>query len=60
LLADEMNGKTLGREHGAPLRLYSAIKLGYKSVKCMTEINFLPSKIGGYWEELGYEWFAGF
>jgi len=59
LLAYGMNGHPLGPGHGAPLRLYSAIKLGYKNVKYLTEINFLPNKIGGYWEDQGYEWFAG-
>ncbi len=45
--------------HGAPLRLYSAVKLGYKMVKYLTEVNFLPNKTGGYWENQGYDWFAG-
>ena len=59
LLAYGMNGHPLTPEHGAPLRLYSAVKLGYKSVKYLTEVNFLPDKVGGYWEDQGYEWFAG-
>ena len=46
-------------EHGAPLRVYSAVKLGYKLVKYLTEINFLQSQTSGYWENQGYEWFAG-
>jgi DMSO/TMAO reductase YedYZ molybdopterin-dependent catalytic subunit len=59
LLAYGMNGHPLEPGHGAPLRLYSAIKLGYKNVKYLTAINFLPNKPGGYWEDQGYEWFAG-
>lgn len=59
MLDYEMNGRPLQANHGAPLRLYSAIKLGYKSVKYLTEINFLPNKVGGYWEERGFGWFAG-
>jgi DMSO/TMAO reductase YedYZ molybdopterin-dependent catalytic subunit len=59
LLAYGMNGHPLEPGHGAPLRLYSAVKLGYKSVKYLTEVNILPYKIGGYWEDQGYEWFAG-
>jgi len=59
MLAYEMNGRPLRADHGAPLRLYSAVKLGYKSVKYLTEVNFLPNKVGGYWEERGFEWFAG-
>lgn len=42
-----------------PLRLYSAIKLGYKSVNYLNQLNFLRSKVGGYWEERGFGWFAG-
>ena len=59
LLAYGMNGMPLAREYGAPLRLYSAVKLGYKMVKYLTEVSFLPVKGGGYWEDRGYEWFAG-
>ena len=56
-----MNGKELPAENGAPLRLASPIKLGYKQSKWVTEVIFasklLPKR--GYWEDLGYEWFAG-
>src|SRR5262245_21118482 len=33
LLCDTMNWRPLTREHGAPLRLYLAVKYGYKSLK---------------------------
>jgi DMSO/TMAO reductase YedYZ molybdopterin-dependent catalytic subunit len=59
LLAHGFNGRPLYANHGAPLRVYSAVKLGYKSVKYLTEVNFLPHRSGGYWEDQGYEWFAG-
>ena len=59
ILAYGMNGEPLAPAHGAPLRLYSAVKLGYKSVKYLDEIRFLPAETGGYWEDLGYEWYAG-
>jgi DMSO/TMAO reductase YedYZ molybdopterin-dependent catalytic subunit len=59
LLAYGMNGHDLHPDHGAPLRVYSAVKLGYKNVKYLTEVNFLPSRTGGYWENQGYDWFAG-
>jgi DMSO/TMAO reductase YedYZ molybdopterin-dependent catalytic subunit len=59
ILAYGMNGAPLQVEHGAPLRLYSAVKLGYKMVKYLTEVSFLPVRTGGYWEDQGYEWFAG-
>ena len=61
LMAYEKNGQPLPIENGAPLRLASPIKLGYKQSKWVTRIflleNFLPIK--GYWEDQGYEWFAG-
>ncbi len=59
ILAYGMNGEPLQVGHGAPLRLYSAVKLGYKMVKYLTEVSFLPVRTGGYWEDQGYEWFAG-
>jgi DMSO/TMAO reductase YedYZ molybdopterin-dependent catalytic subunit len=61
LLAYQMNGRALPAENGAPLRLASPIKLGYKQSKWVTEVivtsQLLPKR--GYWEDLGYEWFAG-
>jgi len=59
LLAYGMNGVPLYPDHGAPLRLYSAVKLGYKMVKYLTEVNFLPEYTGGYWEDKGYDRFGG-
>jgi DMSO/TMAO reductase YedYZ molybdopterin-dependent catalytic subunit len=59
ILAYGMNGDPLATEYGAPLRLYSAVKLGYKMVKYLAEVNFLPVRTGGYWEDQGYEWFGG-
>lgn len=59
ILAYGRGGERLTREYGAPLRLYSAVKLGYKMVKYLTEVSFLPVRTGGYWEDRGYEWFAG-
>lgn len=45
--------------HGAPARLHSPVKLGYKNVKYLTKIVFLPKRNGGYWSDQGYEWYAG-
>ncbi|MBV8885540.1 MAG: molybdopterin-dependent oxidoreductase [Chroococcidiopsidaceae cyanobacterium CP_BM_RX_35] len=61
LLAYQKNGHPLSIDNGAPLRLASPIKLGYKQSKWITKItlaeHLLPAK--GYWEDQGYEWFAG-
>lgn len=61
LMAYQKNGESLPVENGAPLRLASPIKLGYKQSKWVTNIilsdRLLPVK--GYWEDQGYEWYAG-
>ena len=59
ILAYGMNGEPLLPGHGAPLRLYAPVKLGYKMVKYLTAVRFLPRATGGTWEDQGYEWFAG-
>jgi DMSO/TMAO reductase YedYZ molybdopterin-dependent catalytic subunit len=61
LLAHQKNGQPLPVENGAPLRLASPIKLGYKQSKWITQITFLTQKpkLLGYWEDQGYEWYAG-
>ena len=59
LIAYAMDGRLLSPGYGAPARLHSPIKLGYKSVKYLTRVVFLPRRNGGYWSEQGYEWFAG-
>jgi DMSO/TMAO reductase YedYZ molybdopterin-dependent catalytic subunit len=59
ILAYGRNDAAMSLEEGAPLRLYSAVKLGYKMVKWVDEVVFQPVRTGGYWEDLGYEWFAG-
>lgn len=59
LIAYGMDGAFLGPGHGAPARLHSPVKLGYKSVKYLTRVVFLPNRNGGYWSDQGYEWHAG-
>ncbi len=61
LLAYQKNREPLPVEHGAPLRLASPIKLGYKQSKWITRITFTSylQRRKGYWEDQGYEWFAG-
>jgi len=59
ILADSFEGKPITPAHGAPLRLYSPIKLGYKLTKYLTRVTFTDKKPGGYWEDRGYPWFGG-
>ena len=44
---------------GAPARIYSPTKLGYKNTKYLTKIVFMPERNGGYWSDYGYEWYGG-
>jgi DMSO/TMAO reductase YedYZ molybdopterin-dependent catalytic subunit len=55
MLAYEMNGKPLPREHGAPLRLIIPEMYGYKNVKWLEAVNLVPRPEDGYWEQLGYD-----
>jgi DMSO/TMAO reductase YedYZ molybdopterin-dependent catalytic subunit len=59
LLCDTMNGRPLTREHGAPLRLYLAVKYGFKSLKRVGMIRFQDERPRDYWGEQGYDWYAG-
>jgi DMSO/TMAO reductase YedYZ molybdopterin-dependent catalytic subunit len=61
LMAYQKNGQPLSADNGAPLRLASPVKLGYKLSKWVTQITLvdqlMPTR--GYWEDQGYEWFGG-
>ena len=59
ILADGFGDQPITAAHGAPLRLYSPIKLGYKLTKYLTRVTFTAEKPGGYWEDQGYPWFGG-
>jgi DMSO/TMAO reductase YedYZ molybdopterin-dependent catalytic subunit len=55
MLAYEMDGKPLAREHGSPVRLVIPDMYGYKGVKWLDRINLEPQTGDGYWELLGYD-----
>ena len=59
LLCDTMNGQPLTRQHGAPLRLYLAVKYGYKSLKRVGLIRFQDERPPDYWAKRGFDWYAG-
>ena len=59
LVAYAMDGHMLSAGHGAPARVHSPVKLGYKNTKYLTKIVFMPTRNGGYWTDRGYEWFGG-
>ena len=60
-----MNYAPLKVEHGAPLRLRVERQLGYKMAKYIMRVEAIDgfAKIargrGGFWEDRGYEWYAG-
>ena len=65
ILAYEMNDAVLPVAHGAPIRLRVERQLGYKMAKYVMRIEAVRSFAdmrggkGGYWEDLGYTWYAG-
>ena len=59
ILAYAHNDRPIMPDHGAPLRLYSPTKLGYKLTKFLVAIEFTAERPGGYWEDRGYPWFGG-
>ena len=54
LLALGMNGFTLDRTHGFPLRLLVPRYYGFKNVKWISEIAFVSRPYFGTWPKLGY------
>lgn len=65
ILAYDMNDAPLPIPHGAPLRLRVERQLGYKMAKYVMRVEAVESFAalkggnGGYWEDRGYEWYAG-
>ena len=65
ILAYELNDGVLPIPNGAPLRLRVERQLGYKHAKYVMRIELVSSFAhihggnGGYWEDQGYEWWAG-
>jgi DMSO/TMAO reductase YedYZ molybdopterin-dependent catalytic subunit len=59
LIAFLREGRPLTHWYGAPARVHSPVKLGYKNTKYLTKIVFLPHRNGGYWSDRGYEWYGG-
>ena len=65
ILAYELNDAPLPIKNGAPLRLRVERQLGYKQAKYLMRLELVESFAhigqgkGGYWEDDGYEWYAG-
>ena len=65
IIAHMLNGDPLPIRNGAPLRMRIERQLGYKHAKYLTAIEAVASLDdigegnGGYWEDRGYQWYAG-
>ena len=65
IIAHRLNGEPLPIKNGAPLRMRIERQLGYKHAKYLTAIEAVASLDdiyggeGGYWEDRGYQWYAG-
>jgi DMSO/TMAO reductase YedYZ molybdopterin-dependent catalytic subunit len=55
MLAYELDGKPLPREHGAPVRVVIPEMYGYKNVKWVEQIELVATPGSGYWEQRGYD-----
>jgi len=54
MLAYEMDGEPLPREHGWPLRLIVPGRSGYKLPKWITRVVFSEAPVDGFWEQRGW------
>ncbi len=65
LLAYGLNDAALPVTNGAPLRLRVERQLGYKHAKYLMRVELVSDFAhiaggkGGYWEDQGYQWYAG-
>ncbi len=55
LLAWEMNGQPLAKEHGFPVRLLIPDIYGMKNVKWLTGITLVREDFKGYWQVRGWD-----
>ncbi|HEV2221264.1 MAG TPA: molybdopterin-binding protein [Casimicrobiaceae bacterium] len=65
ILAYKLDDKPLPVANGAPIRLRVERQLGYKHAKYVMRVELVESFAhigngnGGYWEDQGYQWYAG-
>src|SRR5208282_5632430 len=65
ILAYQLNDRPLPIKNGAPIRLRVERQLGYKHAKYLMRIeltdrlDLIGDGKGGFWEDRGYEWYAG-
>ncbi|MDQ3038915.1 MAG: molybdopterin-binding protein [Pseudomonadota bacterium] len=65
IVAHTLNGAPIPVGNGAPVRMRIERKLGYKMPKYVHTIELVDAYArfgggkGGYWEDLGYDWYGG-
>jgi DMSO/TMAO reductase YedYZ molybdopterin-dependent catalytic subunit len=65
ILAYALNDEVLPVKNGAPIRLRVERQLGYKHAKYVMRLELVDTFAhigdgkGGYWEDQGYQWYAG-
>lgn len=59
ILATKYAGEPITDPFGAPMRLRTAVKLGFKNPKWIRAIEVTNTFPGGFWEKQGFNWFAG-
>jgi DMSO/TMAO reductase YedYZ molybdopterin-dependent catalytic subunit len=59
LVCYAMDGRPLEWAHGAPLRLVTPLKYGFKSLKWLSTLRFTDQRPADFWAERGYDWYAG-
>src|SRR2546422_379883 len=58
-LTFKISDEILAPRYGYPLKLRIPTKLGFKNPKWITAIFVTNRFPGGFWEDRGYNWFAG-
>jgi DMSO/TMAO reductase YedYZ molybdopterin-dependent catalytic subunit len=65
IVAHRLNGAPLPVKNGAPLRMRIERQLGYKHAKyvhgieAVAGLDHIAGGQGGFWEDRGYQWYAG-
>ncbi|PWC51547.1 molybdopterin-dependent oxidoreductase [Azospirillum sp. TSA6c] len=59
ILATKYAGEPITDPFGFPLRLRTAVKLGFKNPKWIRAIEVTNSYSPGFWEKQGFNWFSG-
>lgn len=59
ILATKYAGAPITDPFGFPLRLRTAVKLGYKNPKWIRAIEVTNTYQEGFWEKQGFNWFSG-